>query len=93
MQLDLADRAIEQWSMEGETVYDPFAGLGTVPMRAILKRRFGLGCELSTPYFLDACGYCKMADQDMASPTIFDLIQEEKKRLDGDAIPCMAANQ
>lgn len=84
MQFDLADRAIEQWSMEGEIVYDPFAGIGTVPYRAILKKRFGLGCELSTPYFLDACGYCKMADQDMASPTIFDLIREEKQRITED---------
>ena len=93
MQTDLADRAIEQWSMEGETVYDPFAGIGTVPMRAILKRRFGLGCELSTPYFLDACGYCKMADQDVASPTIFDLIQEEKQKIANTQCHAQAVNE
>ena len=80
MQFDLADRVIEQFSMEDEVVFDPFAGIGTVPYRAVLKKRFGLGCELSTPYFLDACGYCKMADQDMATPTIFDLIKIEKDK-------------
>ena len=37
--------------MEGETVLDPFAGLMTVPYRAILKKRHGIGVELSAPYF------------------------------------------
>lgn len=39
MQFDLADRVIEQFSMEGETVLDPFAGLMTVPERAISTAR------------------------------------------------------
>lgn len=78
MQFDLADRAIEQWTMPGETVYDPFSGLGIVPMRAVMKRRFGIGCELSRPYFLDAASYCEAAENDVATPTIFDMIQREK---------------
>lgn len=73
MQFDLADRAIEQWSMPGEVVYDPFAGLATVPYRAVLKRRFGLGCELSPPYFLDGVTYCRAAAAEMAVPSLFDL--------------------
>lgn len=81
-QLDLVDRAIEQFSMEGESVYDPFMGLGSVPYRAILKNRVGIGCELSPRYFLDACGYCKSADMEVRQPTLFDLIkiEEEKKK-------------
>lgn len=78
MQFDLADRVIEQFSMENEVVYDPFGGLMTVPYRAILKGRYGMGCELASGYFLDGAGYCKMADQDMASPTIFDAINSFK---------------
>lgn len=71
MQFDLADRAIEQWSMPGETVFDPFAGLATVPYRAILKGRRGLGVELSTPYFLDGAAYCEAAEREIAMPDLF----------------------
>jgi DNA modification methylase len=75
MQFDLADRAIEQWSMPGEIVFDPFGGLMTVPYRAVLKGRYGLGVELSPQYFLDGCGYCKAAEQQKQMPTIQDLIE------------------
>lgn len=76
MQFDIADRAIEQLSNPGDLVVDPFGGLMTVPYRAILKGRRGFGCELSKAYFLDGCHYCKMAEADMATPTLFDLDEE-----------------
>jgi hypothetical protein len=66
MQFDLADRVIEQFSMEGETVY-----------RAILKRRFGIGCELAHSYFLDGAAYCKAAENQMAMPTLFDTLPKK----------------
>ena len=71
MQFDLADRVIEQFSMLGELVLDPFAGLGTVPMRAVLKGRRGLGIELSNRYFLDAVAYCEAAAREFAMPDLF----------------------
>jgi DNA modification methylase len=77
MQYDLADRVIEQFSMPGELVFDPFAGLGTVPYRAVLKRRKGLGIELSHRYFLDACGYCRAAEAEVAMPDLFAVEQSE----------------
>lgn len=80
MQFDIADRAIEQWSMPGELVFDPFAGLGTVPYRAVLKGRRGLGVELSHPYWLDACAYCKAAEQEIAMPDLFAAIQPTDER-------------
>jgi len=73
MQFDIADRAIEQWTMAGEEVFDPFAGLGTVPYRAVLKGRRGRGAELSPGYFLDSCAYLKAAEQQMGMPSLFDL--------------------
>jgi len=72
MQFDLADRAIEQWSMPGEVVFDPFAGLGTVPYRAVQKGRFGLGCELSPSYYLDSHTYCRAAELELSMPSLFD---------------------
>jgi hypothetical protein len=73
MQFDLADRVITQFSMEGETVYDPFGGLGTVAYRSILLKRFGLSCELSKPYFIDSAHYCAAAERQMNMPTLFDI--------------------
>ncbi len=73
MQFDLADRVIEQMSNPGDTVLDPFGGLMTVPYRAILKGRKAIAFELSHPYFLDGCQYCKAAEMQMNVPTLFDL--------------------
>jgi DNA modification methylase len=73
MQFDLADRVINQLSMKGETVLDPFAGLGTVPQRAILLGRNGVGVELSAAYFADAMFYCQAAERKVATPALFDL--------------------
>lgn len=76
MQFDIADRVIEQMSNEGDIVYDPFGGLFTVPYRAILKKRFGLACELNPAYFLDGVTYCKAAEQTVNMPTLFDMLEE-----------------
>ena len=73
MQFDLADRVIEQFSMRGETVLDPFGGLMTVPYRAIIQDRYGVGIELAPGYFLDGANYCAAAEQKRKMPTLFDL--------------------
>jgi DNA modification methylase len=72
MQFDLADRVIEQFSMPGEVVFDPFGGLMTVPYRAILKKRYGVGTELSARYFLDGANYCKAAEDEISIPSLFE---------------------
>jgi DNA modification methylase len=82
MQFDLADRAIAQFTMKGETVFDPFAGLGTVPLRAIKLGRKGIGCELAASYFRDACFYLEAAERQMATPTLFDLVQHEPESVE-----------
>ena len=75
---DIVERAIEQYSMEGEAVYDPFMGLGTVPYCAVQAKRRGIGCELAPAYFLDAAAYCKAAEQEMSMPSLFDIMQQEQ---------------
>lgn len=77
MQFDIADRVIDQMSNPGDVVLDPFGGLMTVPYRAILKRRQGLGWELSPTYFADGCGYCEAAAREMDMPSLFDLMETE----------------
>lgn len=73
LQFDICDRAIEQYTMAGEVVFDPFAGLGSVPMRALSLGRIGKGCELSDQYFSDSIQYLKSEEQRLAVPTLFDL--------------------
>jgi hypothetical protein len=77
MQFDLADRAIEQFTMPGETVLDPFGGLMTVPYRAIKAKRFGIGIELAPRYFADGAMYCAAMAREMSMPSLFDLEEQE----------------
>ena len=73
LQWDICDRVIEQFSAKGETILDPFGGIMSVPYRAILKGRRGIGIELSYQYFVDGCGYLRMAEESMNAPTLFDV--------------------
>ena len=77
LQFDIVERAIEQYSMPGETVLDPFAGLGTVPYMAVKMGRFGVGIELANLYFLDACAYCAGAERDLSMPGLFDALEQQ----------------
>jgi hypothetical protein len=72
LQFDIVDRCIEQYTMEGETVLDPFGGLMTVPYCAVKLKRRGIGIELSNSYFLDGAAYCAAAEREMSMPGLFD---------------------
>ena len=74
LQFDIVDRCIEQYTMPGETVMDPFAGLMTVPYCAIKLGRKGLGIELSNKYWLDGVGYCKAAEEKLSMPDLVDML-------------------
>lgn len=74
LQFDIVDRLIEQFSMPGDLVYDPFCGLGTVPFCAVKKRRRGVGVELSPAYFADGAAYCAAAARDANAPSLLDLV-------------------
>lgn len=76
LQFDIVERVIEQFSMPGEEVGDPFSGLGTVPYCAVKLGRKGWGCELSRMYFGDSVMYCRQAEAGLASPTLFELEAE-----------------
>jgi hypothetical protein len=80
MQFDIADRAIAQWSMAGEEVYDPFGGLMTVPYRAVKAGRRGRAAELNPAYFLDGAAYCKAAEQEISMPGLFDFEDAQPMR-------------
>lgn len=74
LQLDIVERIINRYSNEGDTVYDPFGGLMTVPMTAVKMHRNGKGCELNPDYFRDGVGYLQAAENEVDEPTLFDFI-------------------
>lgn len=78
LQFDIVDRAIIQYSMEGETIFDPFGGIMTVPYCAMKLKRKAIASELNPRYFLDGAGYCKAADEEQNMPGLFDLLEAEQ---------------
>ncbi len=73
-QIDIVERVIDQMSNLGDTVLDYFGGLGTVPLVALRKGRYGLGIELNPVYFLDAVNYLKAEEMKQKVPTLFDML-------------------
>lgn len=54
LQLSVIERIVRLWSNEGETVFTPFAGIGSEVYTAICQKRFGVGIELKAEYFKQA---------------------------------------
>lgn len=75
LQLDIVERLIERYSNKGETVFDPFGGIGTVPYCAVRMGRRGLSTELNYDYWKDSLPYLMEAEMEVSAPTLFDLMQ------------------
>lgn len=73
LQFDIVDRLIERYSNPGDLVFDPFGGLGTVPLRARKLGRRGRSSELNPTSFRDAVMYQREMDDHAAVPALFDL--------------------
>ncbi|QYG01852.1 DNA methyltransferase [Massilia sp. NP310] len=71
-QIDIVDRLINRYSNPGDVIYDPFCGLGTVPVRAMKLGRRGAGSELNPAYFADQVHYCIAMEREVSMPTLFD---------------------
>ncbi len=68
LQLDAIGRCIDLWSNPGDTVFDPFVGIGSVSYRAVLQDRKGIGIELKESYYSQACDNMKKAEYDKLKP-------------------------
>ena len=75
LQLEVVERLIGRYTAKGEIVFDPFAGLFTVPERAVRMGRIGYGVELNENYFRDGLGYLKLAEEEFMAPTLFDYLE------------------
>jgi DNA modification methylase len=77
LQLDIVDRIINRYSNPGELVFDPFAGLMTVPYRAIKLNRRGYGVELNPEYFMDGVKYLRAAELEKSMPSLLDFCKQK----------------
>ena len=77
IQFDIVDRIITRYSNVGDLIYDPFAGLGTVPLRALKLGRKGRGSELNPESFKDSVKYLEAEERNRNIPTLFEYIQKE----------------
>jgi len=78
LQTDIVKRIITRYSNEGDIVYDPFCGLGTVPYISLELGRKGRGSELNHGYFLDSVKYCEAQERNVKTPSLFDYFEERK---------------
>lgn len=54
-------------------MFDPFSGLGTVPLQALRLGRRGRGVELNPGYWADSVKYLEAEERKAAMPSLFDL--------------------
>jgi hypothetical protein len=67
LQLGVIERCVKLWSAPGDTVFSPFAGIGSEGYQAVkLHRRF-IGIELKESYWRVACDNLRTAERDTAN--------------------------
>lgn len=76
LQIDVVDRLINRYSNPSEIIYDPFGGIMTVPYRAVMLGRYGIGCELNAGYYADGLTYVREAENKVDAPTLFDFLPD-----------------
>lgn len=72
LQLDVVDRALQLWSLPGETVLTPFLGIGTEAFTAVKRGRKAVGIELKESYFELAKRNLAQAVIERDTPDMFD---------------------
>lgn len=80
LQLDLIERLVELFSNPGETVLDPFGGIGSTGYQCLKMKsgiRKSIMIELNNSYFLDGIRHCKDEEYKQLTPTLFDILEME----------------
>jgi len=86
LQIDIVRRLIDRYSNTGDVIFDPFAGLGTVPATAVRMGRRGKGSELNAEYFKDSLRYLEAAEIEAKAPTLFDDLFGETEAEAGEVV-------
>lgn len=74
LQLDFIERCVRLWSNPGETVFSPFAGIGSEPYTAVKLGRRGLGIELKPSYWRTAVDNLSALEMELSHATLFDQV-------------------
>lgn len=90
LQLDVIERCINLWTNPNDIVFDPFAGIGSVPYQAVIMGRRGLGIELKESYYRQAVNNLDIAQNEYlangAEPNVGLYCPECGTKVD--AFPC-----
>lgn len=71
LQLDFIERCVRLWSNPGETVFTPFAGIGSEVYVAVERGRRGLGIELKPAYWSQAVKNLQSLDRAKDQESLF----------------------
>jgi DNA modification methylase len=74
LQTSVIKRCLQLWSLPGEVVLEPFAGIGSVPYCAVELGRKAVGCELKKSYFDCAVNNLKSIEQSISQPNLLDMM-------------------
>lgn len=75
LQLDFIERCVRLWSNPGETVFTPFAGIGSEVYVARKLDRFGLGIELKPSYWQTAVANLRRLEDELSHPDLFEDVE------------------
>jgi DNA modification methylase len=73
LQLDLIERTVRLWTNKGETVFSPFAGIGSEGYKSVLLGRSFYGVELKRSYYETAQRFLAEAEMAATAPRIFEV--------------------
>lgn len=73
LQLEVIRRGLMLWSNPGDTVFDPFGGIGSTPVMALREGRRAIAVELKPSYYKQMAANCAQAIIDRGQATLFDL--------------------
>ena len=78
LQLDLIARLIHWYTNPGETVFDPFGGIGSTVYQALKLDRRGVGIELKESYYELAVRYLTEVEAASSQLTLFDWAAQKR---------------
>jgi hypothetical protein len=77
LQLPFIERCVRLWSNKGETVFSPFAGIGSELYEAVRLGRKGLGIELKPEYYEVAIRNLREAQHQTHEPDLFTWAEQQ----------------
>lgn len=73
LQLEVIRRGLLLWSNPGDTILDPFGGIGSTPVMAVREGRRAIAVELKPSYYRQMVANCERAITERGQATLFDL--------------------